>query len=136
MKSKHLAKADFLRQLKEMTLALYELGDFTSENPERALLSKKIEGFIEAGLTIDIASQKEIQDKIDLCHLSKFGESRIDRRERLKESGDSAEKADFGTNDLARWEQYDSPAFDRTKPKLDLGKIEKKPKVSAKQNSN
>ena len=60
MKSKHLAKADFLRQLKEMTAALYELGDFTSVSPERALLSKKIEGFIEAGLIIEVASRAEI----------------------------------------------------------------------------
>ena len=114
MKSKHLAKADFLRQLKEMTAALYELGDFTSVSPERALLSKKIEGFIEAGLIIEVASRAEIQEKIDLCHLSKFGESRTDRRERLLESGHSPESAEIPSADLAHWEKYDSPAFDRT----------------------
>ena len=46
MKSKHLAKADFLRQLAKHTKALYELGDFTSEDPNRAELSAKLEGFI------------------------------------------------------------------------------------------
>ena len=117
IKSKHLAKADFLRQLKEMTAALYELGDFTSKNPERALLSKKIEGFIEAGLIIDVASRTEIQGKIDLCHQSKFGESRAHRRERLFESGHSSESAEIPSTDLADWEQYDSPAFDRTQTK-------------------
>ena len=68
MKSNHLAKADFLLQLKQMTLALYELGDFTSDEPDRGLLSKKIEGFIEAGLLIEVVTREEAQKEIDLCH--------------------------------------------------------------------
>lgn len=33
MKSKHLAKADFIRRLRELAVELYELGDFTSIDP-------------------------------------------------------------------------------------------------------
>ena len=43
MKSKHLAKADFLRQLSIYATELYEMGDFTSTDPDRQLLSAKIE---------------------------------------------------------------------------------------------
>ena len=39
MKSKHLAKADFLRRLRELARELYELGDFTSQDPKRELVS-------------------------------------------------------------------------------------------------
>ena len=80
MKSVHLAKADFLRQLKKMTLELYQLGDFTSANPDRALLSKKVEGFIEAGLLIEVVTRDEAQKEIDLCHINVFGEPRLERR--------------------------------------------------------
>ena len=48
MKSKHLAKADFLRQLSIYATELYEMGDFTSTDPDRQLLSAKIEGFAAA----------------------------------------------------------------------------------------
>ena len=38
MKSKHLAKADYLRELGKYAKELYELGDFTSEDPELSLI--------------------------------------------------------------------------------------------------
>ena len=56
MKSNHLAKADFLRQLASYAKALYELGDFTSEDPKREVLSSKIEGFIDAGTLIEVVT--------------------------------------------------------------------------------
>lgn len=34
MKSKHLAKADFIRRLRELAAELYELSDFTSKHLE------------------------------------------------------------------------------------------------------
>ena len=111
MKSNHLARADFLRQLKQMTLALYELGDFTSDEPDRDLLSKKIEGFIEAGLLIEVVTRAEAQKAIDLCHIDVFGESRLERRERIQ-SGQSKPKVDDSEID---WGAFDSPSFDRAK---------------------
>ena len=125
MKSKHLAKADFLRQLGKHTKALYELGDFTSDDPNRAKLSAKLEGFIEAGKLIEVATRDEIQAVIDKAHLAAFGEAREARRARILEeraqqakdaSTSSDTKAD-GAEAEVDWEIYDSPAVDRRSPR-------------------
>ena len=50
MKSKHLAKADFLRELSRLATEMYEIGDFTSTDVTRQALSLKIEGFAAAGI--------------------------------------------------------------------------------------
>ena len=68
MKSKHLAKADYLRELTKFAKELYELGDFTSEEPERAKLSAKIEGYAAAGTTIEVVTSAEVQGVIDKAH--------------------------------------------------------------------
>ena len=39
MKPKHLAKADFLGCLRELATELYDLGDFTSKDPKREIIS-------------------------------------------------------------------------------------------------
>ena len=121
MKSKHLAKADFLRQLAKHTKALYELGDFTSDDPNRAKLSAKLEGFIEAGTLIEVATRDEIQAVIDKAHLGAFGEAREARRTRiLEERAQQAKDASASpcteaddTDTEVDWEIYDSPAIDR-----------------------
>lgn len=121
MKSKHLAKADFLRQLAKHATALYELGDFTSDDPDRAKLSVKLEGFIEAATLIEVATRDEIQAVIDKAHLAAFGEAREARRTRILEeraqqakdaSASSGTKADDVEAEVD-WEIYDSPALDR-----------------------
>lgn len=111
MKSAHLAKADFLRQLKKMTMELYQHGDFTSDDPYRSLLSKKVEGFIEAGLLIEVATREEAQEEIDLCHLKVFGESRSERRERIQASTENEAAKEID------WDLFNSPAFDRLRQK-------------------
>ena len=115
MKSKHLARADFLRQLKKMTLELYELGDFTSDNPDRNLFSKKVEGFIEAGLLIEVVTREEAQKEIDLCHIISFGETRSERRERIGNQRSKSSVPGSSTTDKINWDSFDSPAFDRAK---------------------
>ena len=119
MKSKHLAKADFLRQLAKHAKALYELGDFTSDDPDRAKLSAKLEGFIEAGTLIEVASRDEIQAVIDKAHLAAFGEAREARRTRILEERAQQAK-DASTSPCTEaddtevdWEIYDSPAINR-----------------------
>ena len=114
MKSKHLAKADYLRKLAKFAKELYELGDFTSEDPERAKLSAKIEGYAAAGTTIEVVTSAEVQNVIDKAHLAKFGEEREARRGRvLEERADSL--SDIETEDEVDWDVYDSPAKDRNK---------------------
>ena len=82
MKSKYLAKADFIRKLKSMTLELYAIGDSSSKDPKWTVLSSKLDGFIEAGLLLQVASRVEIQRHIDQIHFQVFEETREDRRER------------------------------------------------------
>ena len=112
MKSKHLAKADFVRRLSELASDLYELGDFTSENPKRDLILAKIQGFAEAGTTIQVIESAEVQRVIDKVHLLKFGEEREARKNRILEerAGKLSESTDDRTID---WGVYDSPAKDR-----------------------
>ena len=119
MKSKHLAKADFLRQLGKHTTALYELGDFTSDDPDRAKLSAKLEGFIEAGTLIEVATRDEIQAVIDKAHHAAFGEAREARRtrileERAQQAKDASASPCTEADDTeVDWEIYDSPPSDR-----------------------
>ena len=114
MKSKHLAKADYLRELAQFAKDLYDLGDFTSDDPERAKLSAKIEGYAAAGTTIEVVTLDEVQGVIDKAHLAKFGEEREARRARIL--GERAGKsADIETEDEVDWDVYDSPAKDRKK---------------------
>ena len=126
MKSKHLAKADFLRQLAKHTKSLYELGDFTSDDPNRAELSAKLEGFIEAGTLIEVATRDEIQAVIDKAHLAAFGEAREARRTRIleeraqqaKDANTSSDTKADGAEAEVDWEIYDSPTVDRRSPRV------------------
>lgn len=114
MKSKYLAKADFLRQLSRYAAELYEMGDFTSTDQNRQLMSSKIEGFAAAGTTIEVVTSDEVQSAIDKAHIAQFGEEREARRARIlversdKDDGESVA-------DEVDWDVYDSPAKDRKK---------------------
>jgi Zn-finger domain-containing protein len=112
MKSIHLAKADFLRRLASYAKDLYELGDFTSEDPKRALLSSKIEGFIDAGTLIEVVTSAEIQKVIDTAHFEKFGEERHARRNRILEERAMQQNGN-NLDEEVDWDVYDSPAKDR-----------------------
>ena len=112
MKSKHLARADFLRELKVLVHNLYGLGDFTSVDPARKLLEAKVNGFIQGGLLIEVVSTKEVQAVINDCHIACFGESKDERKTRLIKQGaisGSVEDADSADH----WDHFDSPARDR-----------------------
>ena len=112
MKSKHLAKADYLRELTKLANELYELGDFTSDDPKRTSLSAKIQGFADAGTLIQVVNPADIQKIIDKAHLEKFGEERTTRRLRILEErskGGGPESSEQEPN----WDQYDTPAKDR-----------------------
>ena len=114
MKSKHLAKADFLRRLASHAESLYELGDFTCTNPERTALSSKIEGFADAGTTLEVVTPEEVQSVIDKAHMQKFGESREGRRTRLlQEKADKVKQGRCDTDSKPDWDIYDSPAKNR-----------------------
>jgi hypothetical protein len=115
MKSKYLAKADYLRQLQKYATELYSLGDFSCSDPERAAVSSKIEGYALAGTTIEIVSMAEIQSVIDKIHLAQFGEEREARRLRILEESSQVPNSAEQEASPPNWEVYDSPAKDRKK---------------------
>lgn len=112
MKTEYLAKADFLRELSALSSKLYSQGDFTVETTTRQLFEAKLDGFIEAGLLLQVCSRADMQEVIDQCHLEVFGESRSDRRKRLTEET----KVD-NTAAPYDWDKFDTPAFERKKNK-------------------
>ena len=106
MKTIHLAKADFLRDLVKITRELYAIGDFTSSDPDWAIFSAKLDGFIQAGLLIEVATRDEIQKAIDQVHWDVFDETREARRQRItREASESPTGQD--------WDAFDSPAYGR-----------------------
>lgn len=109
MKSKHLAKADFLRQLRCLTVDLYGLGDFTVKDPQRQLHAAKLDGFIDAGLLLKVCLREDMQQVIDACHMEVFRESREERKKRITE-----EKATDDGDTITDWDSFDSPAFERS----------------------
>lgn len=115
MKSKHLARADFLRELSRYAAELYDLGDFTSTDSKRESLSSKIEGFAAAGTIIEVVTSDEVQKVIDRAHFEAFGEEREARRARILE--ERAAQAGEGSDETADrdtdWDVYDTPAVDR-----------------------
>lgn len=108
MKKEHLAKADFLRSLRDLSQSLYQLGDATSSDPSRKLLLAKVEGFIDAGLLINVATRDEMQAVIDRCHYEQFGESRAERRQRTDNS-------EGEIPNIVNWDIFDSPSYERKK---------------------
>ena len=111
MKSKYLAKADFMRELKSMTRELYAIGDSSSKDPKWTVLSSKLGGFIEAGLLLQVASRAEVQEHIDQIHFQVFDETREARRERKRSVSDRADATDRATH--PDWSELDSPAYER-----------------------
>ena len=110
MKSSHLAKADFLRDLVKMTRELYAMGDFTSDDPVWPILSAKLDGFVQAGLLLDVAKRDEVQSAIDRVHFEVFDETREARRQRRM--------SEISDNELRpQWDDFDSPAYERKSDK-------------------
>ena len=115
IKSKYLAKADFIRELKSLTTQLYSIGDSSSKDPRWALLSSKLDGFIEAGLLLQVSNRTEIQRHIDEIHFQVFDETREERRERKKSMVKSSDSDDPATQ--PDWSELDSPAYERNSKK-------------------
>ena len=111
IKSKHLAKADFIRELKSLTTQLYAIGDSSSKDPRWAVLSSKLDGFIEAGLLLQVSNRTEIQRHIDEIHFQVFGETREARRERKSSPIQRCDSDDLTIK--PDWSELDAPAYER-----------------------
>ena len=118
MKTQHRARADFLRELRSLVTNLYAMGDFTSPDPQRALLESKVQGYIDAGLLIEAAGRDEVQQVIDECHMAAFSETRTERRERLQREASADVDQNSSGNSTPDWDVYDSPAYGRKREKV------------------
>ena len=70
----------------------------------RKKLEAKLDGFIAAGILIDLIPKQELQNIIDKEHMAAFGMTRNERREKLKRESNGAE---------IDWEIYDIPTIHR-----------------------
>ena len=79
---KQTQKSKYIAGIKELLQLFYGTKDLNSTY--RKKLEFKIDGFIAAGILIDLISKPELQTIIDTEHMSAFGMTRDERREKLK----------------------------------------------------
>ena len=95
-------KSKYKAGIKELLQLFYGTKDLNSAY--RKKLESKVDGFIAAGILIDIISKQELQKIIDAEHMSAFGMTRGERREKLK----------FQSKGVAiDWDIYDIPTIHR-----------------------
>jgi hypothetical protein len=95
-------KSKYIAGIKELLQLFYGTKDLNSAY--RKKLESKIDGFIAAGILIDLISKPELQTIIDTEHMSAFGMTRNERREKLK----------FQSKGVAiDWDIYDIPTIHR-----------------------
>ena len=115
MKSKHLAKADFLRELKHKVEKLYALGTSKRGGDEWNLLAMSARGFIECGMLMGVAEDVDINRVIERAHEQQFGETLTSYRKRRSEENEQDGKDDTLCDADLTWDEFDSPAFVRKK---------------------
>ena len=95
-------KLKYIAGIKELLQLFYGTKDLNSAY--RKKLESKVDGFIAAGILIDLISKPELQTIIDTEHMSAFGMTRDERREKLK----------FQSKGVAiDWDIYDIPTIHR-----------------------
>ena len=95
-------KSKYIAGIKELLQLFYGTKDLNSAY--RKKLESKVDGFIAAGILIDLISKPELQTIIDTEHMSAFGMTRDERREKLKFQSKGA---------AIDWDIYDIPTIHR-----------------------
>ena len=95
-------KSKYIAGIKELLRLFYGTKDLNSAY--RKKLESKVDGFIAAGILIDMISKQELQKIIDAEHMSAFGMTRDERREKLKFQSKGA---------AIDWDIYDIPTVHR-----------------------
>lgn len=99
------AKHRFLDRLEQMAEELYLQGDSISHDDAWEKKRSFIWGYGDAGKTINLCTAEEIQVAIDRAHERIYGETRINRRQRLKPLRSESNEID--------WDTFDSPSYER-----------------------
>ena len=100
---KQIQKFKYITGIKELLQLFYGIKDLNSRY--RKKLESKVDGFIAAGILIDLVSKRELQKIIDEEHITAFGMTRTERREKLKFQSKGAE---------VDWDIYDIPTIQRS----------------------
>ena len=95
-------KSKFIAGIKELLQLFYGTKDLNSAY--RKKLESKVDGFIAAGILIDMISKQDLQKVIDEEHMAAFGMTRTERREKLKFESKGPE---------IDWDIYDIPTIHR-----------------------
>ena len=95
-------KLKYIAGIKELLQLFYGTKDLNSAY--RKKLESKVDGFIAAGILIDLIYKPELQIVIDTEHMSAFGMTRNERREKLKFQSKGA---------TIDWDIYDIPTIHR-----------------------
>ena len=99
------AKHRFLSKLEQLAEELYRHGDSINHDEAWVLRVSFLRGYGDAGKTIGLVTQEDIQRVIDKAHMRVYGEERLARKERLKPiEGESGEPD---------WDAFDSPTWER-----------------------
>ena len=98
-------KYRFLSKLESLAEELYQRGDSVSHDDEWDKSRSFMYGFCNAGLTISLVNQEEVQRAIDKAHMRVYGEERLARKERLKPLEDECGEPN--------WDAFDSPTYER-----------------------
>ena len=109
MKPESMCKRLFLKELRDMADDLYSHGDSHEPSEIWKQKSSLLDGFVKAGMLMDVVKMKDVQDIIDASHLERFGEKREERSLRLADKQNSPE------NGAPDWDQYESPTYTRTR---------------------
>ena len=86
---------------------LYSLGDGRSGSTDWKIHQARTIGFVEACKLLEVLDGAQVQELIDRCHLSAFGETRQQREGRLGSIEHYVEHGDWGI--------FDTPAYERKK---------------------
>tara|TARA_B100000787_G_C16148741_1_gene275558 strand:- start:790 stop:1113 length:324 start_codon:yes stop_codon:yes gene_type:complete len=95
-------KSKYIAGIKELLQFFY--GTKELDSAYRKKLESKIDGFIAAGILIDLISKQELQKIIDAEHISVFGMTRDERREKLRFQSKGS---------VIDWDIYDIPTIHR-----------------------
>jgi hypothetical protein len=97
----HYNKIKFSDGLRALLLKYWHL---EGEPSEITALKYKVDGYIEAGLTLNAISKSELQDLIDQKHMAVFGMTRKQRR---------IENKLGKKEELRDWSAFDRPTIER-----------------------
>jgi hypothetical protein len=98
----HYQKLKYIDGIKDRLRRFYSISDTKSDH--RKMLSREIDGYMEAGLLTEILDKRELQSIIDEQHIAVFGITRQERRLETKSNLETAPD---------NWDIYDTPAIDR-----------------------